>query len=278
MASYLLWLALAGLVGGLLAGMLGVGGGLFFLLILPDALLAQGVTQPDLAATVVANSLLGTLVSALAATSQHLRQKTQGLRDIAWMGGAAAITAYIFLQTVVSQPFFNVRVFSSIVIAVLSLLFVRTVLTFLKEARNLTASSGKEDVEPKAPVVRLATIGGLAGMVSSLTGLGGGVLMVPFMRSWLGYPIRRAAFISSGAIVVSSLSAFYFSLQATPLFHIQGAWGYIVPAVALPLSAGVVVGAPLGVRVATRMGSQTLTLIYLFFLALIIVRRLFDFW
>jgi uncharacterized membrane protein YfcA len=54
---------------------------------------------------------------------------------------------------------------------------------------------------------------------------------------------------------------------------IAGSWGYIVPSVALPLIGGVVLAAPFGVRLAVRLSARTLTLIYLIFVALVLIRR-----
>jgi uncharacterized membrane protein YfcA len=271
MSFFFLALLAAGLAGGLLAGMLGIGGGIFFLLVLPDALKSLGVLPADLPATVVANSLLGTLVSALAAAATHFKTKTPGRSDIFRVGIPAAVTAYISLVYIVSAPGFNERIFSAVIVLVLALLLGRTLYTFLKTrgekgaeiAPQIQATSGR----------KLGLTGALAGLVSSLTGLGGGVLIVPMLREWAGYPIRSASFVSSGAIVLSSITALYFSLTAHPVAPLEGAWGYIVPRVAVPLVAGVLVAAPFGVKLATRLSAQTLTVLYMVFVLLVLLRR-----
>lgn len=265
---YLLLLG-AGLAGGLLAGLLGIGGGIFFLLVLPDALRTLGVAPADMAATVVANSLVGTLLSALAAGYQHVRTQTPGRADIAWVGLPAAVTAYLSLQYIVSRPEFSEQVFNRVVVVILALLLGRTLYTFLRQSAPVADASLEADNAP----AKLATTGTLAGLVSSLTGLGGGILIVPVLREWASYPVRRAAFVSSGAIVLSSLAALVFSLSSETSTPLEGSLGYIVPGVAAPLGVGVVLAAPYGVRLATRLSSRTLTLLYILFVTAVLVRR-----
>jgi uncharacterized membrane protein YfcA len=274
MFAFFMALAAVGVAGGLLAGLLGVGGGIFFLLILPDALRFQGVAEADLAATIVANSLLGTMVSALAASAQHVRQRTPGVAYIFWVGGAAAVTAFLSLEFIVSQPYFNVAVFNGFVLAVLVVILAQTLFGFFK--RNAYTEAEKKISLAKNQTSKLIGAGAGAGLISSLTGLGGGILLVPLLRNWMNFPIREAAFISSGAIVLSNLAALVFSLKATPHQPVLGSMGYLVPAVAIPMILGVVVAAPFGVRLATRLTSRTLTGIYIAFLLLAIGRRIAD--
>jgi uncharacterized membrane protein YfcA len=154
-------------------------------------------------------------------------------------------------------------------------ILVQTVFSLFQ--KNASTEQNAMSNSPATPHGKLVTAGAGAGLISSLTGLSGGIFLVPILRNWMNLPVRQAAFISSGAIVLSNLAALVFSLKASPAQPIAGAWGYLVPAVAVPLIIGVVVAAPFGVRLATRLSTKTLTGIYIAFLLLAIARRVADF-
>lgn len=262
---------LAGLAGGLLAGLLGIGGGIIFLLVLPEALQRLGVAPVDMPATQVANALLATLFSALAACYQHLRSGTAGRADVAWVGLPAGAVALASMALIVQHPAFSEHVFSVVLLVILSLLLARTIYT-LQPHPSASAQTIPDDAP--TPTAKLAATGALAGLISSLTGLGGGILVVPALREWARYPVRRASFVSSGTIVISSLAALVFSLQAQPRHPLAESLGLIIPTVALPLGVGVVVAAPIGVRWAQGISPRRLTILYAVLVALVLARRI----
>jgi hypothetical protein len=81
----------------------------------------------------------------------------------------------------------------------------------------------------------------VAGNVSSLLGIGGGVIKVPVLNAWCGVPVRAAA-----------TSAFMIGVTATGGAVIYFGRGQLSPA----LAAAAVVGVQIGSRVAIRLGSR----------------------
>lgn len=61
--------------------------------------------------------------------------------------------------------------------------------------------------EPRGSVLRFLLIGFVIGIVSGLTGLGGGALLVPVLVILLGYPIHRAVGTSSACLIFSATGA-----------------------------------------------------------------------
>lgn len=272
MVIFIFLLVLAGLGGGLISGLLGIGGGVLFILVLPEALAELGVPPADIPATQVANALLATLVSASAACYQHRKLATAGLEDILWVGLPAAAVAYTTLSYIVMHPSFSDKAFGYVLIAILAASLARALYLLLANKSHNEADHLADDAKPLKR--KLLTTGALAGLVSSLTGLGGGILVIPVLREWAKYPMRRASFVSSGMIVVSSIAVLIFSLEHQPKVPIEGAIGMIVPGVALPLGIGVVVAAPWGVKWARHLSARTLTVLYAALVALVLARRL----
>ena len=82
----------------------------------------------------------------------------------------------------------------------------------------------------------------LAGSISGLLGLGGGILQVPALNAWCGVPMRAAA--ATSAIMIGITAA-----ASAPLYYSRGD---IVP----PLAAAAVVGTFMGTRVGLWLGGR----------------------
>ncbi|GAA3994999.1 sulfite exporter TauE/SafE family protein [Allokutzneria multivorans] len=107
-------------------------------------------------------------------------------------------------------------------------------------------------MRPGSEHARLATIGAVAGTLSGLFGVGGGVVVVPALVTWCGRDQREA--------VATSLTA------VGPL-AVAGAVGYALHrqidlVVALPLGIGSVIGAWLGAHLLTRAPLAALRWLY----------------
>jgi uncharacterized membrane protein YfcA len=85
----------------------------------------------------------------------------------------------------------------------------------------------------------------VVGFVSSVLGIGGGILHVPAMVYWLGIPTHVATATSHLVLAILAL--------AGVLVHLRD--GTLVPALGtiLPLVAGVLVGAPVGAWLSSRV-------------------------
>jgi uncharacterized membrane protein YfcA len=91
----------------------------------------------------------------------------------------------------------------------------------------------------------------VSGNVSSLLGIGGGVLLVPALNAWCGIPMRVAA----------ATSAFMIGVTAIAALPIYWAHGEVVPHLAGAAVLGVLAGSRLGVLLVTRVKVRWLKLL-----------------
>jgi len=208
----LLIYALAGGLTGTVGGLLGLGGGVFLV-----PLLALGFHLPP--RTAVAASLVAVIASSATATTLNMRR---GLVNVSLAftlmlststGGllGGTIAQYISTRTLYA-------IFSS------TLFVIAIIVTSRSKARNVLTDAtlevgwlGGRVVEdgktlsylmkrlPFAMVVAL-----LAGAISGLLGVGGGVVLVPVLNSFCGIPIRVAA--ATSAFMVGTTAAVSASL------------------------------------------------------------------
>jgi hypothetical protein len=102
----------------------------------------------------------------------------------------------------------------------------------------------------------------IAGNISGLLGVGGGIFKVPAMNMISGIPLKAAAATSNFMIgVTAAASAFIYF-----------AHGHLNPLIASPAALGVLLGSFLGVRINRRIKGAYLTWIFAAVLFLISVK------
>jgi hypothetical protein len=106
-------------------------------------------------------------------------------------------------------------------------------------------------VKGGTPGWKYAAIGGVAGFVSGLLGVGGGIVIVPALTVMIGMPLRRA--LGTSLVIIAIL--------VIPGTLVHSALGHIDWAIFVALTLGVVPGARLGARVALGVREPTLRML-----------------
>ena len=116
----MLWVLIAaGLVGGFIAGLVGVGGGVIFGPVLLFAFSAAGVEDPVLTPLTLGTSLLCTMAaSASGAVAQH-RAGAVDWRTALAAGGLAAVAVVLIGRFVTTQPWYDRQAFQLVLAVVL---------------------------------------------------------------------------------------------------------------------------------------------------------------
>jgi len=111
---------------------------------------------------------------------------------------------------------------------------------------------------------RLALIGLVAGVFSTVFGVGGGIVVVPLLIALAALPTHAAAATSLGAILVTATAG-------AVLYAVRGE---VRPGYALLVGLPAVGGALLGTHLQQRLSGRALTLSFSALLAVIGVRLL----
>jgi uncharacterized protein len=105
--------------------------------------------------------------------------------------------------------------------------------------------------------VRLVLIGLVAGLFSSLFGVGGGIVIVPLLILTAAFPPKEAAATSLGAIVITAVTG-------VTLYALRGK---VDVAYALLVGIPAVIGAVGGTALQQRLSGRALTIAFAAFLA-----------
>ncbi len=233
---------LVGFAAGILSGLFGIGGGI----VMTPGLTAFTGVAPIVA---VATPLPVILPTATVGAFTYHRAGEVDLRAAAWISltGATASAAGALLTEVV-----NAR----LLLLVTALLLAWQSIQILRGRSRTTALE-----ERPMPAWTLASVGVIAGLLSGLLGIGGGIIIVPALAGMLGMPLKRALGTSLVAVVVLVI----------PGTIVHAALGNIDWAVALFLTIGSLPGARLGATIALGTKERTLRLMVGSFLAVVAV-------
>ncbi len=212
---------LVGFGAGVLSGLFGVGGGV---VTTPAVNVLLGGTAIQAVATplpvIFPTSLVGSYTYAKAGEVSF-----RALRWAAAPGIAGAIFG-AFLTEVVNPH---------LLLVITSVLIAWTAWEVARGRRSRTPW-----VKGKTPGWKYGVIGFVAGFVSGLLGIGGGIVMVPAFTLWIGMPLKRA--LGTSLVTISAL--------VVPGTIVHWALGHVNWSIFLVLTVGVVPGARIGARIA----------------------------
>lgn len=264
--SYFL-LFIAGLVGGFIAGLIGIGGGIIYVLVIPEALRLMGVPPIEVAQYTIANSLFVIFIASAMVNFRHFKVKIY-VYEILTIGIASSIASLLSLKWFVNTHHYSLLTYNIVTLFFIVFLFCNTLIK--RKAIKITL-----------PVAHLTLIflliGALGGIISSFSGLGGGIVVIPLLCSFMNMDIKKASIISSGVIMVTSLVSTVYNLLEIPKHQADiYQLGYIIFPIAIALILGVIITSGLGVRYAKKLSSQNITYIYSILLFLIILKKAFE--
>ena len=238
----LLLFFIGGVLAGIIAGLLGVGGGIIIVPML--------VFFGKLPVNAVATSSLAIVITSISGSFQNWREGNLNFKKVISLGLPAVATAQLGLY--LASHFSPLLLLSLFAI----LLFVNVYLVSLR--RRLVTM---ENVSVDHDRIFLNTIltGGAAGILSGLFGVGGGVIMVPLQMLLLGEKIKVAIQTSLGVIILTAISASIGHAVAGNILLTEG----------LLIGFGGLVGAQFGTRFLPKLSDRVVTIGFLSFIFII---------
>jgi uncharacterized protein len=187
----LILLVIGGLVSGMLAGILGIGGGS----VLVPLMVQLGFTPIN----AIGTSSLAILITSLSGSIQNWRMGYIDWRKISSIGLPALFTAQLGAALAQYIPA------AWLLFGFAALMLTNIYLVGLKQRLTGIESSAPATIRQK--LLSSSLTGSLAGLVAGLVGVGGGAIMVPLQMLLLGETIKVAIQTSLGVVVLTAVSA-----------------------------------------------------------------------
>jgi uncharacterized protein len=114
------------------------------------------------------------------------------------------------------------------------------------------------------------------GIFSALSGLGGGVITVPVLSDIHKLRIKKTTSISLGVMPLLAIFNILAYTMKESSSVVQVAFGYIKPDITIPLVAGVIIFAPIGVKLASVLSDTIIRVIFIIIVGLVIFRMIYG--
>ncbi len=254
-----------GILGGFLSGLLGVGGGIIFIPVFDYMFRSQGVEGEELVRFILANSFLAILFAGMFSSIKHWKMGNFHMREVLTIAIPATISGTLLSQVITSAAWYKEIYFKLVFIFVILFTLWRTWVASRK-------SSIKTDGEYHTPTYGFIGLG--TGLISAISGLGGGVVMIPLLTMLGKLDIKKASAISISVIPIMILPFLLVYALGQPTYHFEYSFGYMQFQFILPIVAGIFLGSPFGVRMGQRMKSKNLQIVFSILLIIIVARYL----
>lgn len=252
------------LLAGAFGAVLGIGGGLF---IIPSLTLFLHVGLK----TAIAASIVAVIATSLGGGNVYVRNHVADIR-LGLMLALATVPGAVIGAKLATRV--DARVLAAVFAIVLAASAIRMFLSVRPGGKRPAEDDEVlEDIKPSrfrgeyleastGEVVRYrvthvpwgvsASI--VAGLISGMLGVGGGIVQVPVMHILMKVPIKVATTTSTYIIGITAMAGAFVYYNHRPSF--------IVPALAVPVTIGVFIGASVGSNLLRHISQQALRTIF----------------
>ncbi len=260
-------LFLLGSVGAFLSGFLGVGGGIVYIPILDYFLSKLGFSDDNLVKAILANSLFTIIFSGSVSSYKQYKLGNFYPREIFYTAITGVLAAVLMTVLIKSGTWYSKSVFNYVFASMLLVIALRM---FLKKVQ---VSNTSNIIKPLGYYVT----GFIAGIVTAMSGLGGGVVMTPAFTDVLKMDIKKASAISNGVIPVFALAVGILNLSTSSIQKLSE-WqvGYVVFPIVIPMILSTFLLAPLGVIASQKANQQTIRMVFASFISIVIIKTLLS--
>jgi uncharacterized protein len=251
--EWLLYPAL-GLVAGLLAGLLGVGGGLVLVAALVLILPTQGVPASAAMHAALATSLASVVITSLASARAHAMRGSVAWPSVRWLVPGLLLGGWLGSAVATRLPGDSLKLFvvGYCVVAAVQLLV------------GMPRAHADDARAPRGPWLALAGL--VIGGVSALVGIGGGSMTVPLLIVLGLVPVRAVGSSSACGVAIGLAAAAGYATHVPAAGMPPGSLGYVYLPAAIGISLTSAWMAPRGAALAHRIGGLALRRVFALFL------------
>jgi uncharacterized membrane protein YfcA len=249
-------LLIIGAIVGYYSGLIGTGGNIILIPVFDILFHYLKIPETEVVKFMIAHSFFITAFTGLSVSYKQFKVKNLYVKEVLYISVAGMITAFFLTEFIKNGNWYHKSDFDLVFFTLLLILAIR--MLFFKQPPPPVSDNNLN--KPYFPI-----IGIVAGLISSLSGLGGGIIVIPILTDILKTPLKKASSISIGVVAMLALpiSISYLSIDArSAMNHVLPMQvGYISMFIAAPVLIGVFSTTGWGVRTAQKTDPNKLRLI-----------------
>ena len=255
--ALLAYLAL-GAAAGVLAGLLGIGGGLVLVAALVWLLPSQGIPAAMAVHVALATALASIVLTGMSSSWAHHRRGSVLWPSVAWLLPGVLVGGWLGSLLATQLDGGLLRTFIAIY----------CYLAALQLGLDWPRSRTQRPDAPLGPAYTAAGAG--IGAISALVGIGGGSMTVPLLV-WRGVrPVLAVGTSSACGVAIALAGATGYAAHGPAAGVLPpGSWGYVFLPAAAAIALASVLTAPLGTRLAHRISGLALRRLFAGFLVVV---------
>lgn len=258
-----------GLIVGFYAGIMGTGGNVLLIPILDAILAARGVHDEELVKAVIAHSLVVTLFNGIFVSYRQFRAHNFYPKEATITALLGIVSAFLTTYLISSGDWYDKKKFNLVFVSMLLLLVIKLF---------TDRKSGVVESKERSNTALFLLTGGITGILTSLSGMGGGIVLIPAFTDGMKMPIRKAASISISVIALLALpiSITYLLARPSAAFPTLPAQiGYLSFGLILPILVGIFVAVPFGVKIAHKIHPLTIRFTFATIILLLCIKTIY---
>jgi uncharacterized membrane protein YfcA len=253
-----------GVVAGFVAGFVGVGGGIIMVPVLLELFRSWGVPEESVVQAAMGTSLGVAVFSVSSSIIRHGRQKRIFWRLVPYLAPGSLLGGWLAARWAATLPGTTLQ---------LGLALMMTLAAVRMLTDNRPGGENHRDIKWWQGLL----VGLGVGLVAGLSGLAGGIVLVPALAILLGLPAGWLAGTSSAVIVFSSLAAALGYLTGSPAVAPgAGFTGFVALPVVGLLALSAVPAAQFGAWTNRRVRGVVFRRIFAVLMLLVVVRLVFS--
>ncbi|MFC2114091.1 sulfite exporter TauE/SafE family protein [Bacteroidota bacterium] len=255
-----------GCLGGVIAGLLGVGGGVIYVFILSFYLDKLGIHDDiEQVRFILSNSFFAIFFASVFGSIQQFRNKNFHVKEVLLTTVTAVLASGVLSWSISRYQWYSKQEFTVVFVSILLILMIKMLLTLRKKD-----TSFKDEINKRI----YPGTGLLMGIFSALSGLGGGVITVPVLSDISKLKIKKATSISLGVMPFMSLVSVIIYSLSQPNTIKGSVFGYLYPHIVIPMVLGVILMAPIGVKLSKHLSDTFIRVLFITILLLVTIRML----
>ena len=266
---FYLILFITGLISGFYSGLVGSGGNVILIPVLDYILYRSGLREDLLVKSIIAHSLM---VSFFLGAFVAYRQYKAGnffLKEVLLTSAPGAMSAIFMTWLITQGDWYNKNDFDIVFAFMLFLLMAKLI---------IDKKSGMTSIYEKKSSLILLGIGAITGAITSLSGLGGGITLIPGFTDIMKMSLKKASSISISVISILALpiSISYLSTSPDEVVILPLQVGLISFAIVAATMVGILISAPYGVKAAHRINPRIIKAIFAVVVGLLLLKMIYS--